>query len=64
MLDFKTKLVGKGREREKVEIIGPFRSYTARNKKFQKNSKKIQKIKKKNTIMAFDIASNQLGWII
>ena len=47
MLDFKTKLVGKGREREKVEIIGPFRSYTARNKKFQKNSKKIQKIKKK-----------------
>ena len=46
MLDFKTKLVGKGREREKVKIIGPFRSFTARNKKFQKNSKKIQKVKK------------------
>ena len=25
---------------------GPFRSYTTRNRKFQKNSKNIQKIKK------------------
>ena len=33
-------------EREKVKIIGPFRSYTTRNRKFQKNSKKIQKFKK------------------
>ena len=33
-------------EREKIKIIGPFRSYTTRNRKFQKNSKKIQKFKK------------------
>ena len=39
------KQVGKCREREKTKIIGPFRSYTTLNRKFQKNSKKIQKIK-------------------
>ena len=33
-------------EREKIKIIGPFRSYTTRNRKFQKNNKKIKKIKK------------------
>ena len=33
-------------EREKIKIIGPFRSYTTRNRKFQKHSKKIQKFKK------------------
>ena len=33
-------------EREKIKIIGPFGSYTTRNRKFQKNSKKIQKLKK------------------
>ena len=31
--------------REKIKIIGPFRSYTTRNRKFQKNSKKIWKTK-------------------
>ena len=35
-----------GRKRKKKEIIIPFRSYTMCNRKFQKNSKKIQKIKK------------------
>ena len=35
-----------GRKRKKKEIIVPFRSYTTCNRKFQKNSKKIQKIKK------------------
>ena len=45
-LHFKPKQVGKCREREKIKIIGPFRSYTTRNRKFQKNSKKIQKTKK------------------
>ena len=34
------------RERENIKIIGPFRSYTTSNRKFQKNSKKIQKVKK------------------
>ena len=33
------------RKRE-IKIIVPFRSYPMRNRKFQKNSKKIQKIKK------------------
>ena len=41
---FKQKLVGKGREREKIRIIVSFRSYPMRNRKFQTNSKKIQKI--------------------
>ena len=45
-IHFKTKQDGKGREKEKVKIIVPFRSYTTRNRKFQNNSKKIQKIKK------------------
>ena len=45
-LHFKPKLDGKGREREKIKIIVPFRTNPMRNRKFQKNSKKIQKIKK------------------
>ena len=34
--------------KKKFYRSGPFRSYTTRNRKFQKNSKKIQKIKKYN----------------
>ena len=34
------------REREKIKIIVLFLSYTTRNRKFQKSSEKIQKIKK------------------
>ena len=45
-LHFKPKQVGKCREGEKIKIIGPFRSYTKRNRKFEKNSKKIPKNKK------------------
>ena len=36
----------KGREREKIKTIVPFRSYPMQNRKLQKNSKKIKKIKK------------------
>ena len=43
---FKQKLVGKGREREKIKIIVSFRSYPMRNRKFQTNSKEIQKIRR------------------
>ena len=43
---FKPKKFGKGREREKIIIIVPFRSYATLNRKFQKNSKKIQKVSK------------------
>ena len=39
----KPELVGKGREKKKVNIVVLFRSYPMRNRKFQKNSKKIQK---------------------
>ena len=45
-LHFKPKQAGKCREREKIKIIGSFRSYTTRNREFQKNSKNIQQIKK------------------
>ena len=38
------KLVGRGREREKIQIIVSFRSCPMRNRKFQTNSKKIEKI--------------------
>ena len=41
---FKPKKVGKGREREKIKIIVPLRSYPTRNRKLQGNSKKIKKI--------------------
>ena len=34
------------RKREKIKIILPFHSYPRRDRKFQKNGKKIQKIKK------------------
>ena len=41
---FKAKQVGKCREREKLKIIVPLRSYPTGYRKFQKNSKKIKKI--------------------
>ena len=46
MDSFQSKQVGKGQEKKKINIIVPFRSYLTQNRKFQKNSKKIQKIKK------------------
>ena len=55
----KPKLVGKGCEREKIKIIIPFRSYPKRNRKFQKNSKKIQKIKIYN--YGFILSQNRMG---
>ena len=42
----KPKYDGKGREKQKIRIIVPFRSCQALNIKFKENSKKIQKIKK------------------
>ena len=47
----KVEQVGKGRERKKINIVDPFRSYATRNRKFKKNRKNIQK-KLKNTILA------------
>ena len=42
------KQVEKGREREKIKIIATFRSLPTGKRKFQKNSKKIEKIEKYN----------------
>ena len=47
-LHFQPKFVGKCREREKIKFIDPFRSFPKCKRKFQKNRKNIQKIKKKN----------------
>ena len=52
------KQVGKGREREKIKIITPFRSFPTWKRKFQKNSKKIKKLK--NTITAS--FQGKIGW--
>ena len=49
--NLKPKQFGKGQQREKIKIIVSFRTYPAQNRKCQKRSKKINKIKK-NTIMA------------
>ena len=58
-IHLKPKLVGKGCEREKIKIVVPFRSYLTRNRKFQKNSKKIQKIKIYH--YGFILSQNRLG---
>ena len=55
---FKPKQVVKGREREKIKIIFPLRSYSTRNREFQKYRKKLKKFK--NTIMASFQAKNRL----
>ena len=46
MASFQAKIGGEGREWEKIQIIVSFRSYPMRNRKFQTNSKKIQKIRR------------------
>ena len=46
MASFQAKIGWKRPRKRKNKIIGSFRSYTTRNRKFQKNSKNIQQIKK------------------
>ena len=56
MASFEAKIGWKrSRKREKIKTIIPFRSKSMRNRKFQKNSKKIQKIKKYH----YDVISSQ-----
>ena len=43
---FQAKLGWKRMRKREIKIIVPFRFYPMRNRKFQKNNKKIQKIKK------------------
>ena len=45
MASFQAK-IGWKRPRKNIKSIVPFRSYSMRNRKFQKNSKKILKLKK------------------
>ena len=39
----KPEYVGKCQEKKKINIVVLFRSYPTRNRKFQKNSKKMEK---------------------
>ena len=50
--------MGKCREREKIKIIAPFRSFPTGKREFQKNRKKIEKLK--NTITAS--FQGKIGW--
>ena len=58
MASFQAKIGWKRPRKKKIKIIVSFRSYTTRNRKFQKNSKKIQKVK--NIIMAS--FQEKIGW--
>ena len=46
MASFQAKIGWKRPRKRKNKIIGSFRSYTTRNRKFQKNSTNIPQIKK------------------
>ena len=46
MASYEAKLDGKCRERENIKSIVQFSSYPKRNRKFQKNNKKIRQTKK------------------
>ena len=46
MASFQAKIGWKIPGKENIKSIIPFRSYSTRNRKFQKNGKKIQKFKK------------------
>ena len=59
MDSFNAKIGWKLMRKREIKIIVPIRSYPKRNRKFQKNSKKIQNIKK-NIIMATFQA--KIGW--
>ena len=46
MASFQAEIDWKRLKKRKIKIIVPFRSYPMRNRKLQKNNKKIKKIKK------------------
>ena len=47
MASFQAKIGWERQKREKIKIIVPFRSHSTGWRKFQKNSKKFKKLKKK-----------------
>ena len=55
MASFQAKIGWNRLTNKEKKIVVPFRSHPTRNRKFQKNSKKIQKIKKP----CYDFFSNQ-----
>ena len=58
MASFQAKIGWKRQKREKIKIIVTFCSYPTGQRKFQKNSKKLKKLK--NTTMASFQA--KIGW--
>ena len=58
MASFQAKIGWKIPGKENIKSIIPFRSYSTRNRKFQKNKKKFKKFK--NTIMPSIQAKNRL----
>ena len=46
MASFQAKIGWERPRKRKIKNVVPFRSHPTRNRKFQKNSKKFQKIKK------------------
>ena len=60
MASFHAKIGWKGQRKEENKIVVPFCSHPTQNRKFQKNSKKIKKLK--NTIIASFHA--KIGWKI
>ena len=54
----KSEQVGKGQEKKKINIVVLFRSYPTCNRKFKKNSKKIQRLKKYH--YGFILSQNRL----
>ena len=60
MASFQAKICrGRPRKRENKKKIVPTSSYSTRNRKFQKNSKKLQKIRKH--YYGFFSSQNMLG---
>ena len=59
MNSFQAKIGWKRMRKIEIKILVPFRSYPTRNTKFEKNSQKIQNIKKNTNIATF---MTKIGW--
>ena len=59
MNSFQAKIGWKRMRKIEIKILVPFHSYPTRNTKFQKNSQKIQNIKKNTNIATF---LAKIGW--
>ena len=59
MNSFQAKIGWKRMRKIEIKIFVPFRSYPTRNTKFQKNSQKIENIKKNCNVATF---LAKIGW--